>query len=90
MHALAEGTAIFRATAADGHDRDVLAADARSPSPSTTAMYGGNTEFGDPTDADPSDDFIVRHPEYTASYNKNRGTPNWVSYDLDATHFGAE
>ena len=57
---------------------------------STTAQYAGNAEFGEPADADASDDFIVRHPQYTASYNPNRGTPNWVGYDLDATHFGAE
>ena len=71
------------------HHRDVLAAHGVATA-STTAAYGGNTEFGDPTDADPSDDFIVRHPQYTTSYNKNRGTPNWVSYDLDASQFGVE
>jgi DNA/RNA endonuclease G (NUC1) len=57
---------------------------------STTAQYGHNTEFGDPTDADSSDDYIVRHEQYTSSYNPNRNTPNWVSYDLDASHFGGE
>ena len=55
-----------------------------------TASYAGNAEFGEPTDADPSDDFIVRHLEYTTSYNRNRGEPNWVSYDIDASHFGPE
>ena len=43
-----------------------------------------------PPTRDASDDFIVRHPQFTASYNANRGTPNWVAYNLDATHFGAE
>ncbi len=55
-----------------------------------SASYAGNAEFGEPTDADPSDDFIVRHLEYTTSYNRNRGEPNWVSYDIDASHFGPE
>ena len=32
----------------------------------------------------------MRHEQFTASYNPNRGSPNWVSYDLDAAHFGAE
>ena len=32
----------------------------------------------------------MRHEQYTSSYNPNRGTPNWVSYDLEATHFGTE
>jgi DNA/RNA endonuclease G (NUC1) len=88
MHALAEGTAILRATAAEGTT-------ATYSLPTRVALasgvaYPGNAEFGEPTDADASDDIIVRHEQFTASYNPNRGTPNWVSYDLDAAHFGAE
>ena len=83
------GTAVFRATAADGTT-------ATWPLPivvavaSTSALYVGNTEFGEPADADPSDDFIVRRAEYTTDYNANRGEPNWVSYDLNATDFGPQ
>jgi len=88
MHALAAGTATFQATAADG-----TAATFSLPTivatASTTAQYAGNTEFGEPSDADATDDFIVRRPEYTTSYNKNRNTPNWVSYDLDPSQFGS-
>ena len=87
MRALAEGTAIFRATAADGTT-------ATYSLPTRVAVasgvaYPGNAEFGEPADGDASDDFIVRHEQFTASYNPNRGSPNWVSYDLDAAHFGA-
>jgi uncharacterized protein YjdB len=88
MHALAEGTATFRATATDGTTATFSLPMAFATA-STTAAYGNNTEFGDPTDADPSDDFIIRRPQYTTSYNKNRGTPNWVAYDLDASQFGS-
>jgi DNA/RNA endonuclease G (NUC1) len=84
-----EGTAVLRATAADGTTSTISLA-TRVAAESTTAQYGGNAEFGEPTDADASDDYLVRYPQYTASYNPNRGTPNWVAYDLDATHFGAE
>jgi DNA/RNA endonuclease G (NUC1) len=87
--ALAEGSAILRATAADGAT-STITLPTRVAVASTTAQYGGNAEFGEPKDADPDDDYIVRYPQYTASYNPNRGTPNWVAYDLDATHFGAE
>ena len=87
MHALAAGSATFRATAADGtsatYTLPTIVATA-----SSTAVYGNNTEFGQPTDADASDDFIVARTEYTTSFNRNRGTPNWVSYDLEATHIG--
>ncbi len=90
MRALAEGTAIVRATAADGVTTATYSLPTRVAVAGATAEYAGNAEFGEPQDGDPSDDFIVRYPQYTASYNPNRGTPNWVSYDLDATHFGAE
>ncbi len=56
------------------------------------SIYGTNDEFGDPTAAgsgDPNDLLIVR-PQYTLSYNESRGTPNWVSYELDARQFGAQ
>ena len=89
MTALEAGTATFRATAAEGTTA-TFSLPMHVAMASTTALYAGNTEFGEPADGDPSDDFIVRHDEYTASYNVNRGTPNWVSYDLDPTHFGPE
>jgi DNA/RNA endonuclease G (NUC1) len=87
--ALAEGSAVLRATAADG-TTDTITLPTHVAMASSTALYGVNAEFGEPTDADPSDDYLVHYPEYTASYNPNRGTPNWVAYDLNATHFGAE
>jgi uncharacterized protein YjdB len=88
LRALAEGTATVRATAADGTT-------ATYSLPTRVAVasgvaYPGNAEFGEPADADTSDDFIVRYEQFTASYNPDRGTPNWVSYNLDAVHFGAE
>lgn len=89
MRGLAEGNAIIRATAADGTTA-TISLPVKVAVASATAQYGNNTEFGDPVDADPSDDFIVRHPQYTTSYNVNRGAPNWVAYDLDASHFGTE
>ena len=89
MTALAEGSATLRATAADG-TFGTITLPTRVAEASTTALYGNNAEFGEPADGDDSDDYLVRYPQYTASYNQNRGTPNWVSYNLDATHFGTE
>ena len=91
IHALSAGTATFRATADDAdHTTATFTLPTRVAIASVTAQYAGNAAFGEPADADASDDFIVHHEQYTASFNHNRGTPNWVSYDLDATHFGAE
>lgn len=89
MHALAEGTMTFRATAANGAT-GTISLPSRVATASATASYVGNTEFGEPRDADPSDDYIVRRAQYTSSFNRTRGIPNWVSYDLEASHFGPE
>lgn len=86
--ALSVGTATLRATLSNGATatynlptRDAVAG---------SANYAGNAEFGEPADADASDDFIVRRAEFTSSFSNVRNTPNWVSYEIDATHFGAE
>ena len=87
--ALAAGTAVIRATATDGttstYSLPMVVAVAGGGT-----QYGHNTEFGEPTDADASDDRILRYTQFTSSFNQNRGTPNWVSYNIDATHFGPE
>jgi DNA/RNA endonuclease G (NUC1) len=89
MRALDAGTATVRATAADGTTA-TYSLPTRVATASATAQYAGNAEFGEPADGDASDDFIVRRDQYTASYSSNKGTPNWVSYNIDATHFGPE
>jgi DNA/RNA endonuclease G (NUC1) len=87
MHSLAPGQAVFRATATNGTSvtyslTTVIA------TLGGTADYRGNAEFGVPADGDASDDFIITRDQYTISYNRNRNTPNWVSYEFDLTHFG--
>jgi len=89
MHALSAGSAVFRATAADGTTA-TWTLPTIVAQPGNTAQYGNNTEFGDPVDADASDDFIVRRAQFTTSFNRNRGIPNWVAYNLEATHIGTE
>lgn len=88
--ALSEGTASFRATAADGITTNTFSLPTRVAVASGTAVYAGHAEFGEPADGSPSDDLILRHAQYTTSYNPNRGTPNWVSYNLELSHFGPE
>lgn len=89
VRALGAGTAIFRATATDGSTA-TYSLPTRVPVASVTAQYEGNAEFGEPSDSDASNDFIVRRAQFTSSWNDLLGTPNWVSYNLDATHFGPE
>ncbi|HEU4699178.1 MAG TPA: DNA/RNA non-specific endonuclease [Gemmatimonadales bacterium] len=89
VRALGAGTAVIRAASADGRVA-LYRVPTRVAVASATAAYLGNTEFGVPTDADASNDFLITRPTYTISYNPQRNTPNWVSYDLEATHFGPE
>ncbi|HZI41931.1 MAG TPA: DNA/RNA non-specific endonuclease [Gemmatimonadaceae bacterium] len=57
-----------------------------APISAPATIYAVNDEFGDPTAASPSDptDLLIRRNQYTLSYNESRGTPNWVSYELDS------
>jgi DNA/RNA endonuclease G (NUC1) len=89
FRALAPGTATFRGTAADGTTATYSLPTAIATA-STTAQYGNHTEFGLPTDGDASDDFVLRRVEFTSSFNRGRNIPNWVSYNLDATHITGE
>jgi DNA/RNA endonuclease G (NUC1) len=90
IHALAAGNATFRATAAADGTTATWTLPTRVAVASTTAQYANNAEFGEPGDSDPTDDFIIERPQFTSSWNPNRGSPNWVAYEFDATHFGAE
>jgi DNA/RNA endonuclease G (NUC1) len=53
-----------------------------------TAVYRDHVEFGRPSDGGDNNDLILTKPQFTLSYNAARGGPNWVSWQLNATHFG--
>ncbi|HEV2147976.1 MAG TPA: DNA/RNA non-specific endonuclease [Longimicrobiaceae bacterium] len=83
------GTVTIRATAPNGVSGSagfsVIAADAPTP-----AVYRNHLEFGIPTDGTPGDDHLMRKPQFALSYSTVRGGPNWVSWNINATHFGPE
>lgn len=87
-HAAAVGTATLRATATDGATGttsfDAIVATSGS------AVYANHVEFGTPADADASDEVIISRAEFTSSFSRTRGIPNWVSFNLEATHFGPQ
>ena len=87
LRAKAPGRAFFVARTADGFERAWYLDLVDAPS-ATTAAYGNNTEFGEPTDATPDDEYLVRRPQFTASWSRIRGQSNWVAYNLDASHRG--
>ena len=84
------GSAIVTALAtSDGISSASTVIRSAIPALSPNARVGHNTELGAPRDADPSDDHIIARRQYTLSYNPDRGGPNWVSWNLDATHKGS-
>ncbi|MBA3656364.1 MAG: PKD domain-containing protein [Gemmatimonadaceae bacterium] len=85
IHSVSPGTAVFRVVADDGtvKNHSLL----METGTLGNAQYGNNTEFGDPVDNDPSNDEIVRRPQFTSSYNQFKGQPNWVAYDLNGSQF---
>jgi DNA/RNA endonuclease G (NUC1) len=62
------------------------------PVSSPASIYAKNDEFGDPTPASNSNpnDLLISRTQYVVSYNESRGTPNWVSYELDSRQFGPQ
>lgn len=86
--AAGDGTVELQATAPDGSSA-TLSLRTEVPFYSSSARAGHNTEFGTPTDADDVNDVIIARKQYTISYNPQRGGPNWVSWDLSASHLGS-
>ncbi|MFN2636948.1 MAG: DNA/RNA non-specific endonuclease, partial [Gemmatimonadaceae bacterium] len=82
------GSADLTATRSDGAFGTVDMLVYLAAGPTGIIRLGHNTEFGEPQDADPSDDFLIRRQQYTVSYNPTRGGANWVSWNLDASHIG--
>jgi DNA/RNA endonuclease G (NUC1)/PKD repeat protein len=82
----APGKVSIRATAPNGVYGEVPFTVIPADAP-TTAIYRNHVEFGTPTDATPGDELILAKRQYVESYNKDRGGPNWVSWNLNATQF---
>ena len=58
---------------------------------SAGALYRNHVEFGLPTPGGGNNDILIlsdRRTQYAVSYNASRGGPNWVSWNLNRTHFG--
>lgn len=89
MRALSAGTAVLRATAEDGTTR-TYSLPTHVATASASADYDGNAEFGEPEDATPADELIIRRNQLITSFNPAKGTPNWVAYEIDASHFGPQ
>ncbi len=82
--AVASGTASIVVVSANGK-ADTAVVTVEAPAGLT---YLNHLEFGTPTDGTPGNELILSKPQFALSYSRTRGGPNWVSWNLNATHFG--
>jgi len=68
------------------------------PDPGTGGTPGNTTDnnnllLGNPTNAQPSinsaSNYLMDQTYYTESYNRDKGTPNWVSWHISSTDLGS-
>jgi uncharacterized protein YjdB len=83
--AVADGSTTIRATSANGIVGSTPLTVSTAP---TSAVYRNHVEFGTPADGSAGDDILLSKTTYALSYNSARGGPNWVSWNLNASHFG--
>jgi DNA/RNA endonuclease G (NUC1) len=86
--AVAPGTTTIRAAAPNGIAGETGFAVVPAAAP-TSAQYRNHLEFGAPVDNTPADEQPIARAQYALSYNAARGGPNWVSWNVNASHFGA-
>lgn len=82
----AAGTTTLHATSSNGITGSAIVEVAQD---FTTAVYRNHLEFGIPSDGNSSDEIYINRAQYSLSYSQIRGGPNWVSWNLNKTHFGA-
>lgn len=63
----------------------VVGAGAPAPYPATVHLALGNPSNAS---SDPNN-FLMEKPTYSLSYNRDKGTPNWVSWHLEPAWFGS-
>jgi DNA/RNA endonuclease G (NUC1) len=78
------GTATVTATAPNGVSGTAQITILPGSAP-TPAVYRNHVEFGTPA----APGVLLSKPQFAASYSETRGGPNWVSWNINATQFGA-
>jgi endonuclease G, mitochondrial len=94
MHPIVRGSMLFAVLtlAACSTDGPTLTSTAPSDGASLytypSAIYRNHLEFGAPTGGSATSDVRLSKNTHYISYNCTRGGPNWVSWNLNKTHYG--
>lgn len=85
------GSHIVMVTASDQQSRTVNLQQQltiNAPLPNEDPLILGNPSNATPDIAN-ENNYLMPKPQYTLSYNRSRGEPNWVAWRLDSTWIGA-
>ncbi|HEX3101661.1 MAG TPA: DNA/RNA non-specific endonuclease, partial [Pyrinomonadaceae bacterium] len=85
------GTLNVTAVAADGQGRTVNLSQnltVNAPFPDDDPLIFGNPNNAT-ADIANENNYLMTRPQYTLSYNRSKGTPNWVAWRLDSTWVGS-
>ncbi len=66
----------------------VVAPGSPAPYPPSVHLTMGNPSNATPFVTNPNN-YLMEKPTYTLSYNRDKGTPNWVSWHLDSSWYGS-
>jgi DNA/RNA endonuclease G (NUC1) len=66
----------------------IVGAGAPAPYPPSVHLTMGNPSNA-VADISQPNNYLMEKPTYTLSYNRDKGTPNWVSWHLDTSWFGS-
>jgi DNA/RNA endonuclease G (NUC1) len=86
--ALAPGSVTFKATAIDDGTSRTTTLVIEQGTTGNAALYGDNALLGKPSAGGSDNDLLITRSQYTLSYNKSRGGPNWVAYHLNKENRG--
>jgi len=65
----------------------VVGAGTPAPYPPSVHLTMGNPSNATPSLGNPNN-YLMEKPTYSLSYNRDKGTPNWVSWHLDPSWYG--
>lgn len=85
------GTKQITGLAADAQGRTVnlnLNLNVNAPLPNENPLLFGNPSNATSNPAN-ENNYLIERPAYTLSYNRSKGTPNWVAWRLDTSWIGS-
>ncbi|HXF42922.1 MAG TPA: DNA/RNA non-specific endonuclease, partial [Pyrinomonadaceae bacterium] len=88
---ISNGDRTLSATVADAQSRSITTSTVitvSAPDPNEDPLVLGNPSGATP-DINNENNYLMQKPQYTLSYNRSKGTPNWVGWRLASNWLGS-